>query len=217
MVVVGLGTMDSRTVVLVAVLGALGNIMSGLSIYSAPLIPSIPFGAVSISLALDLSHLSTFIGALIGGPMTGTLTGFISGALAAYQFGFAQGNIVTGIALPIGKALTGLVAGLLMRRRGLLRREGKPLLLVPITVLAYIPESLYTAFIFIVLFPAIYGLPLSVVYLLTAQILVKAFFEMLVLGGAIAALLSNRAFRNFAVSIASGHGESPQETLQRAL
>lgn len=40
--------------VLVAVLGALGNILSGSSIFSAPLIPSIPFGAVSVSLALDL-------------------------------------------------------------------------------------------------------------------------------------------------------------------
>ena len=95
-----MGTRDSRAVVLVAVLGALGNILSGLSIYSAPLIPAIPLGAISISLALDLSHLSTFIGALVGGPLAGTLTGFISGALAAYQFGFAQGNIITGIALP---------------------------------------------------------------------------------------------------------------------
>lgn len=199
-----MGTQDSRTVVLVAVLGALGNILSGLSIFSAPLIPSIPFGAVSVSLALDLSHLSTFIGALIGGPMVGTLTGFISGALAAYQFGFAQGNIITGVALPIGKALTGLAAGLLMTRLGLLRRERRPLLLVPTTVLAYVPEGLYTAFIFIVLFPAVYGLPLSVVYLITAQILVKAFFEMLVLGIVVAALLSNRAFQNFARGITSG-------------
>lgn len=79
-----MGTMNSRTVVLVAVLGAFGNILSGLSIYSAPLIPAIPLGAISVSLALDLSHLSTFIGALV------------DGGLAAYQFGFAQGNIITG-------------------------------------------------------------------------------------------------------------------------
>jgi hypothetical protein len=71
-------------------------------------------------------------------------------------------------------------------------------------VLAYIPERLYTAFIFIVLFPAVYGLPLSVVYPITAQILVKAFFEMLVLGVVVAALLSNRAFQNFARGITSG-------------
>lgn len=92
---------------------------------------------------------------------------------------------------------------------GSLRRVGRLLLLVPTAVLAYIPESLYTALIFIVLFPATYGLPLSVVYLITAQILVKAFFEILVLGVVVTALLSNRAFKAFAVSIAAGHVEPP--------
>ena len=97
--------MSSRKLVFIAVMGAVGNVLSGLSIFSAPLIPSIPLGAISVSLALDLSHLSTFVSALIGGPVVGAATGLIGGAVAAYQFGFSQGNLITGFGLPIGKAL----------------------------------------------------------------------------------------------------------------
>jgi hypothetical protein len=97
-------------------MGAFGNALSGLSIYSAPLIPEISLGAITLSLALDLSHLATFISALIGGPIFGATTGLISGAVVAYEFGFSKGNVLTGFALPIGKAITGAVAGLLISK-----------------------------------------------------------------------------------------------------
>jgi len=190
--------LNVKSIVFTAVMGAIGNVLSGLSIYSAPLIPSIPLGAVSISLALDLSHLSTFIAALIGGSSVGAATGFVGGAIAAYQFGFSQGNVITGFGLPIGKAITGATAGFLISKLGFFKNERKPLLFIPITLLAYVPEAIYTAVLFIVVFPAVYGLPLFVVYLITTQILIKASVEMVAIGIIGVALLSNRGFNSFA-------------------
>lgn len=188
----------TKIVVFIGVMGAIGNVLSGLSIYSAPLIPSIPLGAISISLALDLSHLSTFISALIGGPIVGAATGFIGGAIASYEFGFSQGNIITGFGLPIGKAITGATAGLLISVFGFLMKKRNPLFFVPTTLIAYIPEAIYTAFLFIVIFPAVFGLPIAWVYLFTTQMLIKASIEMVISGVIIAALLKNRAFTLYA-------------------
>jgi LytS/YehU family sensor histidine kinase len=178
-------------------MGAIGNVLSGISIYTSPLIPSIPLGVIQISLALDLSHLATFIGALVGGPIIGAGTGFVGGAIAAYQFGFSQGNLITGFGLPIGKAITGVIAGLLISKFNFLKQDRNPFFFILITLIAYIPEAIYTAFLFVVVFPAVFGLPLSVVYLITTQILVKAFFEMVIMGIICGVLLSNQGFLRF--------------------
>ena len=188
---------SSKTLVFIAVMGAIGNVLSGLSIFSAPIIPSIPLGGTSISLALDLSHLSTFISALVGGPIIGAATGLIGGAVAAYQFGFSQGNLITGFGLPIGKAITGAVAGLLIYKFGLSQKDRNPLFFIPTTLLSYVPEAIYTAFLFIMVFPIVYGLPISLAYLITLQILVKASIEMVAIGMIGAALLSHRGFMSF--------------------
>ena len=106
---------NSKTLTFIAVMAALGNALSFISIRLAPLVPSIPLGPVSVSLALDLSHVSTFTAALFGGPIIGGMTGLIGGLVAAFEFGFSKGNFIAGFGVPIGKAMTGVAAGLLLQ------------------------------------------------------------------------------------------------------
>jgi len=186
---------SSKSVVFIAMMSALGNVLSFLSITVSPIIPSIPLGPITISLALDLSHVTTFIAALFGGPAVGGLTGMIGGLIAAYEFGFSQGNLITGFGLPIGKALTGVTAGLIIRMVGLTKR--RKLLMVATTVVSYLPEAVYTAFIMMVIFPLAFPLPSSVVKLITVQILAKAFFEMVVMGLILTTMLGNRGFTEY--------------------
>jgi len=186
---------SSKAVTFVAVMSALGNVLSFLSITVSPIVPSIPLGLISISLALDLSHVTTFIAALFGGPAVGGLTGLVGGLVAAYEFGFSQGNFVTGFGLPVGKALTGVTAGIIMGRFDL--ASGRRLLMVPATIASYLPEGLFTALLFLFVLPPLFGLPTSLVRLITAQILVKALVEMAVMGLILAALLGNRGFTDY--------------------
>lgn len=186
---------SAKGVVFIAMMSALGNVLSFLSIKVSPIIPSIPLGSISVSLALDLSHVTTFIAALFGGFSFGGLTGIVGGFVAAYEFGFSKGNLITGFGLPVGKALTGIAAGLIMRSLGLLNR--RRLLMVPAAVASYLPEALYTAFLFIVVFPIVFGLPSFVVNLITVQILAKAFVEMVVMGLILASMLGNRGFTEY--------------------
>lgn len=187
---------SSKGVVFIAVMSALGNVLSFLSITISPIVPSIPFGPISVSLALDLSHLTTFIAALFGGPAVGGLTGMIGGLVAAYEFGFSKGNLITGFGLPLGKAMTGVTAGLLMGRFSPMNRRG--VMMVPVTVASYVPEGVFTALLFILVFPSVLGLPVWLVNMITTQILVKAFFEMVVMGLILAAFLRNHSFTEFA-------------------
>jgi riboflavin transporter FmnP len=142
----------SKGISFIAVMAALGNVLSFISIQLSPIIPQIPLGPINFSLALDFSHLATFIAALIGGPVVGGLVGLVGGSVAAFQFGFSQGNILSGICLPIGKAMTGIAAGFLFKWLS----SGKVKMILG-TVLSYIPEGVFTALIFIYLYPAFYG------------------------------------------------------------
>jgi len=112
-------TRSAKSAVFVGIMGALSNLLSGLSILLVPFLPAVPLGPYSISVAFDLSHLTTFIAALYGGSSIAGLTGLIGGMVGSYEFGFSQGNLVTGFGLPVGKALTGITAGLVMRTLGL--------------------------------------------------------------------------------------------------
>jgi riboflavin transporter FmnP len=186
----------SKGISFIAVMAALGNVLSFISIQLSPIIPQIPLGPINFSLALDFSHLATFIAALVGGPVIGGLVGLVGGSVAAFQFGFSQGNILSGICLPIGKAMTGIAAGLLFKRLS----SGKVKMILG-TVLSYIPEGVFTALIFIYLYPAFYGFPQALAVVVAAQILVKAFVEMLIMGAILSFLASNRGFKAFTSSL----------------
>lgn len=188
--------LNSKNVSFVAVMAALGNVLSFISIRLAPILPSIPLGPLSVSLALDLSHISTFIAALFGGPFLGGLTGLIGGLVAAFEFGFSQGNMVTGIGLPLGKALTGITAGFIFGRFDL--RESQKLPKVLATVTSYIPEALFTVFIFIAIFPVFFPMtPFSFLIPFTVQIIIKAFLEMVVMGLILIEIVRNQGFTGY--------------------
>jgi hypothetical protein len=180
--------------VFIALMAALGNVLSAISIQLSPIVPSIPLGPVSVSLALDLSHLTTFIAALYGGPISGGMTGLIGGLVAAFEFGFSKGNMLTGFGLPLGKAMTGVVAGWVMSRMNL---DSSRLMMVVATVVSYIPEGMFTAFLFIVLFPPLFGLPSFVVSAIATQIIVKALIEMVVMGMALTGMTGNQGFTDY--------------------
>jgi LytS/YehU family sensor histidine kinase len=179
-------------------MAALGNVLTFISIQLSPIVPSIPLGPVSFSLALDLSHIATFTAALLGGPVVGGLTGLVGGFVAAFQFGFSQGNIITGIGLPLGKAMTGIVAGILFRRinTGMLKT-------LTVTAISYIPEAIFTAVIFVYLYPIFYGLPTEIAVVIATQIIVKAFGEMLIIGVILSYIANSSGFRAFSRSLDS--------------
>lgn len=183
---------SSKGLSFIALMAALGNVLSLISIQLSPIIPSIPLGPINFSLALDLSHLATFIAALLGGPLVGGLTGLVGGFVAAFQFGLSQGNIITGIGLPLGKAMTGIAAGVLIKRVSV--NEWKAL---AVTTISYIPEAIFTAIILVYLYPILYGLPSAIAALIATQILVKAFVEMLILGIIMMGIAKSRSFQTY--------------------
>jgi len=178
----------------ICIMGTLGNVISWLSIMFAPFLPTVSFGPYSVSIALDLSHITTFISALYGGPVIGGLTGIIGGLVAANEFGFSKGNMITGFALPLGKALTGVVAGIVMVAMGLRDENHHQLRFISSTLISYIPEAVYTVFIFLAVFPIIFGTPIFVLYPIIVGILIKAFVEMVVEGVLLLSLANNQGF-----------------------
>ena len=190
-------TRSAKSAVFVGIMGALSNLLSGLSILLVPFLPAIPLGPYSISVAFDLSHLTTFIAALYGGPSIAGLTGLVGGMVASYEFGFSQGNLVTGFALPVGKALTGITAGFVMRALGIRTGKRHRVLIVASALLSYIPEGIFTAFLFLGIFPLVFETPLFILYPIAITIVIKGFIEMFAEGIALSALSTNQGFAMF--------------------
>jgi hypothetical protein len=188
--------LESKQITFIAIMGALGNVLSFLTTQLVPLAPNIPLGPVSVSLALDISHLATFIAALFGGPAIGGITGAVGGMVAAFEFGFSKGNLVTGIGLPLGKALTGYTAGLLFRRYEIDNVVRSAIL----TIIAYIPEGVLTLVLFRFLLPVVSGIPMNVSTLIGIQIVVKAVIEMAVLGFLLIGLFTSSGFTDYVES-----------------
>ena len=188
------GKLGSKSITFVAVMAALGNVLSFISIRLAPIVPNISMGFTSFSLALDLSHLATFTAAFFGGPLIGGLTGMIGGLVAAFEFGFSKGNLLTGFGLPVGKGLTGLTAGFLTLRMSV---EKDRMRMVLYTVFSYVPEGIWTVIIFLLLFPIFIPFSSFWVKAVTIQVLVKAFIEMVVMGLLLAGMLANQGFTEY--------------------
>lgn len=184
---------SSKNLMFIAIMAALGNALSFITMQLSPIAPNIPLGPVTVSLALDFSHLTTFIAALYGGPFVGAITGAVGGLIAAFEFGFSKGNIVTGIGLPIGKALTGLAAGYVFKWF----KESKYSNYLT-TVVSYIPEAILTFVLFKYLLPPATGIPEGIAVAIAVQIIVKAFIEMVILGGLLTWLTGNLGFKSFA-------------------
>jgi LytS/YehU family sensor histidine kinase len=188
-------TLNSKTVAFVALMGALGNLLSWLSMMVGPLVPSIPLGIYSISVALDFSLLTTFMAAFYGGSTIGGLTGLVGGLAAAYELGFSQGNIINGLGIPVGKALTGITAGFVMQLLRL-QEKRKQVLTIASTLLSYIPEGIYTVFLLLIVVPFVFETPIFILIPIVGSILIKASIEMFTEGVILALLNERKSFTN---------------------
>ena len=153
----------------------------GIALTSVLLIPIAP------GVSIDLSHISTFIVAIALGPFYGMITGAIIGVYPMLHFANPL--------LPVGKALTGLVIGLLiMRARLVIGVESKErtrlLRIVPTTIIGWIPEA---AFVLITL--GYLGLPYFLPMEVIETILVKGTGEIILLGILCEFLFASRALK----------------------
>jgi len=141
--------------------GGLGNL---LALLSTSLISTQP------QIAFDLSHLVTFAVAIYFGPYYGLLAGATVAIYPYVKFGVlgAYGPWV-GLSIIVGKAMTGLVCGVLARRM-------RPYLAIP---LSFIPESLFTlAFLKAV---QVWMLPDTLTWNMISDILIKGWVEVLIM------------------------------------
>jgi len=158
---------NNKTVAYIAFMAALGTAVSILTINMVQL------GVTQI--ALDLSHLGTFLVAIPGGPLLGAITGLIAGIYPGIAFGYIWGQlgIVGLIGLPVGKAMTGLTSGVLQRT---LKRP-----FFSVTV-GYAPECLFTIWLFVYLVPILTPIPAQFVLVIALGIVTKAWMEILFMG-----------------------------------
>jgi len=177
--------LSSRVIALTAMMGALGNTLSAVSI-----------GLTKVGqIGLDLSHVATFIAAIYGGPLMGFLVGLIGGFVPGLYFGPMGGLAWLGfIGLPVGKSLTGLTTGALYRLLNVGQRGHPSLFTIPVVLMGYAPECLFTVFFFLVLVPYFLG---WVGVSLLIYILIKAWIEIALMSVFMGALTGNGGFSNF--------------------
>ena len=179
--------MNTKNIAFVVMMGALGNVLFLISYYT---------GQIAQGVALDLSLIGVFIAGLYGGPLTGLTTGLIAGILPGIMFGpLGTGGVLGLIGLPAGKALTGLTTGLLVKGLNLQERTHRSLITIPVILLAYVPEAVFTYAYFSFLLPFFVGgvLPFAII----VTILLKATVEVSVMSIIMAALIGNKGFKDF--------------------
>lgn len=183
--------MNAKKTAFVAILSALGITLSLISLNVAPFLGSGQGGA-----ALDLSHIATFVAAFFGGPLIGALVGFLSGIYAGYYFGYVMGSLglLSVIGVPLGKAMTGLLAGFLYKKAGLSSGARRSVWALPLTMFSYIPESIYTVFYFLFIVTLL-GTPAMA--FMIPLVIPKAWIEITVMSLLMGALAGNSGFRQF--------------------
>jgi LytS/YehU family sensor histidine kinase len=178
-------------------MSALGTLLSGISLNIAPLLTAVSGQAGA---ALDLSHIATFIAAIFGGPYIGAVVGFLSGIYAGYYFGYVMGSLglLSLIGIPVGKALTGLTAGFLYKKLRVINSSRPSALTVPVILLSYVPESVYTIFYFLHVVLYVYGHAMS---FMIPIVIPKAWIEITIMSLLMGALVGNMGFRDFVLRI----------------
>ena len=179
--------MDAKKVSFVLMMGALGNVLFAISYYAVNLAPGI---------ALDFSLVAAFVAGFYGGPLIGFISGLFVGVMPGVMFGpMGMGSWLGLFGLPLGKALTGLTAGVVSRSLSLGRRPYSSLLAVLATFLAYIPEGIYTYAYFAYLMP--FFLENGGAAIFVYGILPKAIGEVAIISVLMAALVGNSGFNDF--------------------
>jgi LytS/YehU family sensor histidine kinase len=178
--------MNAKTISFILMMGVLGNIFFAISNYA---------GAIAPGIALDFSLIAVFIAGFYGGPVVGFVSGLFAGVFAGVIFGPMGNSSWLGlISLPIGKGLTGLTSGIISKKLNLGQRLHSSFLAVPATLLAYVPESLFTYIHFAYLMPTLIGKGGEFIFYL---VLPKALGEVIVMGIFMAALAGNHGFNDF--------------------
>ena len=178
--------MDTRKITFVTMMAALGNVLFLISFHLGPIAPGVAF---------DFSLTTTFIAAFYGGPILGLVTGLFVGLFPGIYFGpLGTGAWLGLVGLPIGKALTGLTAGLLAKKLDLGVKGRSSLLAAPVVLLAYVPECLFTVAYFTYLMPYFIG---GGGFGMLFFILPKAWVEIIIIGVLMAALVGNYGFISF--------------------
>ena len=186
--------MNSKGIAFTALMGALANILFLISYYIGPIIPGVN---------LDLSLITVFIAAFYGGPLEGFLTGLFSGIFPGIYFGpLGLGSWVGLICLPIGKSLTGFMAGLFYKGLDVDRRPRKSILAVPLVLVSHIPESIFTIAYFVILLPILIG---GGGVGILAFVLPKAWVEIVIISFFMAALVGNNGFSNFVTTFLASY------------
>jgi LytS/YehU family sensor histidine kinase len=184
--------MNTKQTAFVAMMSALGLLLSAISLNVAPLLNAVGQGGA----ALDLSHVATFIAAIFGGPYIGAIVGFLSGIYSGYYFGYVMGSlgVLSLVGVPLGKALTGLTAGFLYKKLRINNKSKSSTLTVPVMLVSYIPECIYTVFYFLYVVLYVYGNAMS--YMIPL-VIPKAWIEIVVISLLMGALSGNTGFKEF--------------------
>ncbi|MEM2995560.1 MAG: hypothetical protein QXI91_06080 [Candidatus Bathyarchaeia archaeon] len=185
--------MNSKQTAFIATMSALGLTLSAISTNMAPLLEA---AGGQGGAALDLSHVATFIAAIFGGPYIGAIVGFLGGIYAGYHFGYVVGTLglLSLIGVPFGKALTGLTAGFLYKKLKVNNSRRPSTLTVPITLVSYIPECIYTIIYFLYMVQFVYGFGMG---FMVSIVIPKAWIEITVMSFLMGALAGNTGFKEF--------------------
>jgi len=195
-------TMNAKKLAFALMMGALGNVLFAISYYTGPIAPGI---------ALDFSLIAALIAGFYGGPTLGFVTGILSGALPGIMFGpMGAGSWLGLIGLPIGKALSGIAAGLIAKSLSLGQKPRSSLLGIPATLLAYVPEAIFTYAYFAYLMPLFLAKEIGTAFIIT--VLVKATGEVIIMSVIIAALMGNKGFNDFVRAFFSMKRITPRVT-----
>jgi len=185
--------MDPKRIAFISLMGALANVLFLISYHLGP---------ITNGVALDLSLLTVFIAALYGGPAIGFITGLFAGIFPGIYFGpLGTGSWLGLIGLPIGKALTGFTAGLLYKGLGVNQKYRKSVLTVPLVLVSYIPECIYTIAYFVSLLPYFIG---GGGIGILVFVLPKAWAEITFMSFFMAALVGNHGFSTFITTFFAG-------------
>jgi riboflavin transporter FmnP len=175
--------MNTKNLTFAIMMGALGTALFGISYYIAPIAPS---------LALDFSLIGVLVAGYYGGPKIGFVTGLIAGILPGIMFGpLGSGGVFGLIGLPLGKALTGMTAGLLSSGIKFGQKSRPAALAIPATFIAYIPESLFTWGYFVLLLGTTVG---TAVF---STVIAKALIEITIMSIVMMVLLRNTGFSRY--------------------
>jgi len=189
--------MDAKQTAFIATMSALGASLSIISLHMAPISIVVPGQGGA---ALDLSHLATFVAAIFGGPYIGATVGFLSGVYAGYYFGYVMGSlgVLSLIGVPFGKALTGFTAGFLYKKLGIHKSSRPSTLTVPILLISYIPECIYTIVYFLFIVQIVYGVGMG---FMIPIVIPKAWIEIAIMSLLMGALVGNTGFKEFILKV----------------